>query len=77
MSHQFPEPPVVAGYVKRLADWGTRPVRLIGKTTKFKLKKYHRIAVSRVGGLDFVHEPEDQAIARISRENAEALKAAE
>lgn len=75
MPYQFPEPPIVPGFVKRFTAWGSKPEPLIGRTTKFKLKREKRIATSTVGGITFVHEPEDQAIARIAREDAEARTA--
>lgn len=75
MAHQFPDPPIVPGFIKRFTSWGTKPEPLIGRTIKFKLKREKRIATSTVGGITFVHEPEDQALRRISREDAEARAA--
>jgi hypothetical protein len=76
MPYQFPEPPIIPGFVKRFTAWGSKPEPLIGRTTKFKLKREKRIA-STVGGITFVHEPEDQAILRLAREDAEAKAALE
>ena len=75
MPYQFPEPPIVPGFVKRFTAWGSKPEPLIGRTIKFKLKRENRIATSTVGGITFVHEPEDQALLRISREDGEARAA--
>lgn len=71
---QFPEPQPVAGYVERFSTWGKS---VLGRNKKFELKKAGRLPVSTVGGNVYVHEPVDQALARISRENAEAAAALE
>jgi hypothetical protein len=70
MSRLFPTPPIVPGYIKRFTLWGTKPEPLVGRTKKFELKRQNRIATSTVGGITFVHEPEDQALLRIAREDA-------
>jgi hypothetical protein len=77
MSYQFPTPEPVPGYVARFSTWGDG---VLGRSKKFELKRAGRLPVSTVGGQVYVHEPVDQAIARISREDAEAraqLEAAE
>ena len=67
MPYQFPTPEPVPGYVARFASWGDG---VLGRSKKFQLKAAGRLPVSTVGGQVYVHEPVDQAIARISREDA-------
>ena len=74
MPYQYPIPEPVPGFVARFANWGDG---VLGRTKKFQLKAAGRLPVSTVGGQVYVHEPVDQAIARISREDAEARAALE